>query len=640
MTIIRPDSISEDTILRDLRAYLLSRPDADRWRDYFAGGSGATLLELISGLGGFLSYQARAARQESNLLTARLASSIYAAAFTFGYPINRKQSAVISVTGNLNNDDYTNSRKSFIRQYEPYLTNHLSIGTIDGYEISFPLGYDLGSKAPPTSGDVVLDGLLVGEWDYHVHTIRESTTFYEVPIPLETTIENIDNVEVHVWHNRGGTHTPDTDIITGGTTTKFRLTRNTEDMEGTAGSETALIKTLINNVSIMFGSDAIGYKPQAGDIVLIRYLEIKEPVTDSTPNFVLENLRLEESSLTPTGVVVTRRQTEEDSFSKIAKVVPGYFSSKRRMVTDNDHVSIFNSMPGIRDSKFVRKECSTKVYEIDNEDACTVANGVWRQPNEIGHDCCTYLMTYLRDDGNVMSNAEEEEVRRRLKEFQIVGENLLFRPASPVYIDVLMNVGANPYPPVRDLNEAIREAIELQCYKIGGTFDTAQLIRDVNAIEGIARSDIKFPNGSKTLSSNAYFAPGIVGGLIVEDSKFTGEFKDTTDRDLRQTPSDIIGYRFPPHFAPSGRIFITNSLLPEVRESVNTDISEQLPLAYSNDDIIYSVETPANMSFDVETRMLTGRVTTPILDGNYTYKILEKNTGYSTQIQNGFIITA
>ena len=84
-TIVNPTSIDQDEILDDIIAWLRSRPDNEKWLDYFAGSYGATLMELLSGLGAFYSYQSLSARRESNLLTARLESSIRGIAYTLGY---------------------------------------------------------------------------------------------------------------------------------------------------------------------------------------------------------------------------------------------------------------------------------------------------------------------------------------------------------------------------------------------------------------------------------------------------------------------------------------------------------------------------------------------------------------------------
>ena len=105
MAIVDPTSIGQKEILDDILAWLRSRPDQEKWLDYFAGSYGTTLIELMAGLGAFYSYQSISARRESNLLTAKLESSIRGIAYTLGYKINRKKGARIRLTGTAFSDN-------------------------------------------------------------------------------------------------------------------------------------------------------------------------------------------------------------------------------------------------------------------------------------------------------------------------------------------------------------------------------------------------------------------------------------------------------------------------------------------------------------------------------------------------------
>jgi hypothetical protein len=96
--IIDPSSISQADILADVLAFLETKPDAEKWRDYFAGGAGGTVSELIAGLGTFLSYQTIVARRESFLRYAQNRSSLIGHAQNRGYSVYRGTNPVISIT--------------------------------------------------------------------------------------------------------------------------------------------------------------------------------------------------------------------------------------------------------------------------------------------------------------------------------------------------------------------------------------------------------------------------------------------------------------------------------------------------------------------------------------------------------------
>ena len=621
MTIFRESSISEDKILQDIRSYVRTRPDGSKWLDYFDGSTGATLLELLSGFGAFLAYQARSSRQESNLLTAKLKSSIYAAAYTFGYPINRKQSALLEITGTISSTNYATVRSAFMSEYNRYIVNFLPIGYINGYPISFPLSYNLESKVPITHDPIVLDDLLVGEWKYHVHTVANDTAFYEVNIPVTIPIENIDNNEVYVTHNRGGSNTVGSDIITGGVTINTRLTKFIENIDGTSGNETVLIKTLVNNITIMFGSDAIGFKVNTGDIILIRYLEIKEQLAEESPDFSLANLRLEDDRLTASNVAVQRRQTNEDDLTKIVKVIPGYFAARRRMVTPIDHESIVNSYPAVRDSKFAANECSIRTYELHNRGVCDTGGGSWITPSEVVGQCCTHVMSYILDDRSAWSEGELSSVYSYLRDYQIVGENLLFRQASSVRvhlkIHIILDIGASQ----TDIAPQIRRVLETQCYNLQSIFNTAKFVADALQITGVKLCYLNTPSADRQLSWSAYFIPGDVTVTYSTDENSLGDF---TDEGLND------GYEFPP--------FIDG--VSDITQVVNTALTITLPEAVSTDNVRYSMSNlPAGLSFNNVTRQIIGTVTSPISQ-EVTYTATESNTRYAKSVAFTITITS
>jgi len=93
--VINIKAISFEKILVELQTYVESQDDADRWLDFFEGGAGQTLLELMSGLGTYLSYHSSSARREAYLDHAKLRSSIFGIATMQGYPVERKSAPLV-----------------------------------------------------------------------------------------------------------------------------------------------------------------------------------------------------------------------------------------------------------------------------------------------------------------------------------------------------------------------------------------------------------------------------------------------------------------------------------------------------------------------------------------------------------------
>lgn len=95
--VVDPSSVSRDAILADLKAYLDSVPDSDKWKDFFKSSTGETVLELIAGFGAFLTYNAISARREAFWQNAVNRSSVIGGAQSLGYSSFRGRNAVLNL---------------------------------------------------------------------------------------------------------------------------------------------------------------------------------------------------------------------------------------------------------------------------------------------------------------------------------------------------------------------------------------------------------------------------------------------------------------------------------------------------------------------------------------------------------------
>lgn len=96
--IINLDSISTENSKKDIMAYLESKPDYAKWKDFYSSGAGQTVIELISGLSAFISSNVIMSRREVYLPYAQTLSANIGIASTLGYSVFRGRNSRIKVS--------------------------------------------------------------------------------------------------------------------------------------------------------------------------------------------------------------------------------------------------------------------------------------------------------------------------------------------------------------------------------------------------------------------------------------------------------------------------------------------------------------------------------------------------------------
>ena len=196
MAIIKPTSIEQQDILEDLLVWLANQPEDQGWSEAFIGSNGRLVLDLVAGNGSFLSHQARASRREANALTAKLLSSVLAIAFTFGYPVNRRRAARLSlnvtnarVAGDTMGDTINLARTPILGMAgtPPRPISILDTTVTDSSGRVLPL-----SIGP---GETVNIRCAVGEWASSDEIAASSTDFAELVVepPTGRDILDVDN---------------------------------------------------------------------------------------------------------------------------------------------------------------------------------------------------------------------------------------------------------------------------------------------------------------------------------------------------------------------------------------------------------------------------------------------------------------
>lgn len=97
LQVINPDSVSFEQIKTDIITYLTGKPEWQKWKDFWEGSAGTTLIELMAGTLAFLQYVMSVSRRETYLQYAEKRTSSIGIARNLGYSAFRGQNVHITV---------------------------------------------------------------------------------------------------------------------------------------------------------------------------------------------------------------------------------------------------------------------------------------------------------------------------------------------------------------------------------------------------------------------------------------------------------------------------------------------------------------------------------------------------------------
>lgn len=526
MAIINPQSITEQQILADLERWIESQPDDEGWDAAFAGANGRLMLELASGKGAFNSYQARAARRESNALTAKLRSSILAIAFTFGYPVNRRKAArlLVNVTNTRESGDPMGDTINLAR------TPILGMTGTPARPVSL-LNTGIPSIGP---GETVTLQCALGEWKSSGALQSANTGFDQISAdpPANRDILDIDNEAVDLTNITDNVNVP--------------LTRYLELINDEPAS--AQIKTHPTQLVFLFGtvgSDGGDFGVRArGRRYRAEYLLLPSQLGSDSDVFgtFTPNQGGPWRGMRVNSVVILERELPADDVRKVARVLPGYFAAKRRMVTPSDHQAIVLSYGGMLDAALESGVCVTSTGEplaeesIYTESACSTAGGVWKT-NSISTGCVnviSYIRASTETPGEPLRYTETDEandeipvnsqvgwpkrldgnaetaLERYLRDFQMTNAELIFRTGIPVRVKINLvyrttgDAGLTAAQ-LSDFTDHVHAAVKDQCFELGGTFDISRLHKDIESHDLIDTIILQTPRNNRTLSWLGFF---------------------------------------------------------------------------------------------------------------------------------------
>lgn len=460
--LISPSSISLETITKNIQEYINSQPDSAKWTDYLYHGSvGTTVGDLLSGVAAFCKYTGLVASREGFIGTAKLASTIYAAAYHLDYPVNRKKGARFQI--------------SFTLSQGLYLAKFVPIATLNGENLSVPFEnfYPAGNHTI----DVVL-----GAWE-STSAIAEGGNYSTQTIPIDD-VTSIDNELLEVFSNN----------------TQVSTSKITSDMFSTRSSH-LIVATLSDAIALKNGSDNTGIKLPNGTSITLKYLRVPANSNSYLVDYSLPNVESKYESMTITDLKLVSPPSDEDSLSKIATIAPAYSSTIGRAVTPPDYEVVVNAYPGVIDAKYNYGVCSIEGYF--DQTSCLAQDGATWNNGRTG--CCTRQVSYLFSDDHMMLPNEITVFNEYLKDFLLDGAAI-----DPVYrniknvtpeVVVLIPEGAD----TTLLETKILKVLNKQTNVLGGTFDVGEVNADLADIDEIIKAYLKKPLSDKRLQYHTCF---------------------------------------------------------------------------------------------------------------------------------------
>ena len=471
--IINPESLSFSSIKNDIVAYIQSRPDYEAWKDFYEGGTGTTQVELISGLAAYLAFHSIGARRESFIDQRKLYSSAINIASTLGYPVNRVSAPRYQIT-------FTASR-SF------YLDRDVPLATYKDFSLT------------PLYSRTILEGVntvdcVLGEWRSFSYVANSDANFQI----LQVMADNIDNNRKVEYPDPDN---PDRNRTLPGSLEMFingvqhEIVTYAEELLNDA----VLIKTYLDGVLLVFGDGTLGYKVRNNDEIVFNYVEATPP-----QDFITLDVGSLDSSypVVFTGFVNLDPGSEMDSIEKLAVLPSGYFASKRRMLTGDDHIAMMMSYSG---------DIISASY------------------NKMEDTCCTIVMCYLFEDEHEASETEEQIILNYLNDFKVVGVQLAIRPPKKYGVMFSYMVVIEEGTEIGDLQDSLEQIVSKYVNQLGQTFHAGAVTAEFSKLDGVSRVYVKYPVSDREFDYFEYL------GLIYYDITFTTNKNYTVVTDPENT---------------------------------------------------------------------------------------------------------
>lgn len=348
-------SLSFDSILKDLKGYVKSLPDYNKWKDFYVSSAGTTFLEMLAGTGAYLSFHSMASRRESYLESARLKSSIYNIAGMLGYEANRRTAPVFRVR--IRQDAFFDGLGLREGQGFSWGSRFIPVATYKGHDVVLLSEYTYYN--PRDIAGRVFD-VCLGGWQRQEFNVEETKPFLKLYVEDNSVDNELGHLQVWIRQSASEGRMVLTPV------------RYAEEMAPPGASSKVLVRTTYDGVVLVFGDGEFGFRPSKGNVCVFDYLStIGRPVIPISVESLLSELswakgtELLSENIESIDVLVPGYDADTDD--KIKTLASGYFAARRRMLTADDHKSVLMSYPDIISTGVRRKSSKT-----DTASCCVV----------------------------------------------------------------------------------------------------------------------------------------------------------------------------------------------------------------------------------------------------------------------------
>jgi len=336
------------------------------WKDTNRSGTGQMLIELFAYIANQVLYYIERRAEESYLPTAKLRSSVINLVRLLNYIPRRQTSAIGILTFTLSSPATKNI----------YLPQWLECQTAAGIK------YLVSEDAVILTGESSKNANAMQGEKVDIEITADGTLGYEYNI----NDINVENTALYIY-------------VDGGLWTKVSSFLGAEPID-----KYYLIKTeLDDTVTIVFGDNIKGKAPDAGSIILIRYVKsdgingnVYLPGKIIT---IIDNIYDEDGGVV-SGITVTNADTflggdSAQDIEDIRTLAPAVFSTGSRAVTKADYISILKNYPGVADANvWGEAEETPPDITLFNVVRLVILLQEWALP---GSTFKTALTTYLYD---------------------------------------------------------------------------------------------------------------------------------------------------------------------------------------------------------------------------------------------------
>lgn len=300
MNITDISSISYDEIRNYLENYIQSLPEyAQKWKEFYEGGAGQTVLNVASGVTAFLAFSAYLNRKNSLLDYGVLPSSIVEIAVANGFIYNRSCCPRLRIT--------------FTTNVESFYKKEIIIGNYKSFNLS------LLEDTHIVKGENTID-VAIGEWDSTILTISDTTEYYGFMIESD-----IDNNYYELFLN---------DKI-------LPTTLYPENLDKT----NVLIRSYRNGIYIISGNDLLGKKLNPSDKIKINYIIPSKKLSNAVID--IKDIQLLFSDFVIKKIDTIDYGSDPDSDNKLVALSPGYKLTHRILMSLGDFKYLGGAYQGL-----------------------------------------------------------------------------------------------------------------------------------------------------------------------------------------------------------------------------------------------------------------------------------------------------